>query len=282
MATQQQKQNAAFIDAQVPLVKDKDLAQAKSHLKHAKIAHDTSAPVIDKSVHIGQNNHKDLLKEIQQPHHLEHAQVHDTSAPVIDKSVHIKENHHKELLQEIAEPHHLKHAETHDTSSPRIDPNTHIEVSGTVAAQKAIKENVNYVVDNVNYAKDVLVENAKWAKDVVVENVSYAKDKVVEGANTVIGNVQSNVNYAKDVVAENAQYAKERTVEGAQNAKETLKYNTNLAKNVVAQKAEDVKEGYRHYEKERELVNTKSSLKPTETNDKSAPVIQNDVHIKCE
>ena len=110
------------------LVQPKDLECAKSHLKHTQISHDSSKPIIDNSVHIKENHHKDLLQEIGQSHDLKHAETHDKSAPVIDKGIHIKEAPQKQVFAEISKPHDLKHVETSDKSKPVIPKDAHIEV----------------------------------------------------------------------------------------------------------------------------------------------------------
>jgi len=110
------------------LVQAKDLEDAKSHLKHTQISHDSSKPIIENSVHIKDNHHKELLHEIGQSHELKHAETYDKSAPVIDKGIQIKEAPQKQIFAEISKPHDLKHVETCDKSKPVIPKNVHIEV----------------------------------------------------------------------------------------------------------------------------------------------------------
>ena len=122
--TEEKKEECHTGDA---LVQAKDLEDAKSHLKHAE-TQDKSKPIIDSSVHIKENHHKDVLQEIGQSHDLKHVDTHDKSAPVIDKDVHIKEAPQKQVFAEISKPHELKHVETDDKSKPAIPKDVHIEV----------------------------------------------------------------------------------------------------------------------------------------------------------
>jgi len=116
VTAEQEKKDA---DDAAALVHAKDLEAAKSHLKHAE-TQDKSKPVIDSTVHIKENHHKDLLQEVTQPHELKHAETQDKSAPVIAKDIHIKEAPQKQVFAEITKPHDLKHVETDDKSKPAI------------------------------------------------------------------------------------------------------------------------------------------------------------------
>jgi flavodoxin len=112
-----------FVD---PLASPRDLKDAKSHLKHIE-TEDKSKPVIDKSVHIKENHHKELLSEIAQKHDLNHVvPSHDASKPLIDKDIHIKEAPQKRILSDITQHHQLKHVSMNDKSAPVIPKDVHI------------------------------------------------------------------------------------------------------------------------------------------------------------
>ncbi|EGG23934.1 actobindin [Cavenderia fasciculata] len=74
--------------------------QAGANLKKAETV-DKSGPVIDKDVHVKENNHGALLKELSTDHKLNKAETVDKSGPVIEKDVHVKENNRGALLGEI-------------------------------------------------------------------------------------------------------------------------------------------------------------------------------------
>jgi len=114
-----------FVDT---VASPRDLKDAKSHLRHARTV-DKSKPIIERDVHIKENNHQDLLVEIEQPHDLHHvATTHDASVPVIDKDIRIKEAPQKQVLSDIVQHHELKHIEMNDKSAPIIPNDVHIQM----------------------------------------------------------------------------------------------------------------------------------------------------------
>jgi hypothetical protein len=142
---------------------------------------------------------------------------------VIDKSIHINQNHHKDLLAEIQQPHDLKHTETHDTSAPVIDSDLHIHRSATLRLKENVAHAKDVIVENVEKAKEKLVENVQWAKEklgekahyaneVVTDNVVYAKEGLRESAGktkeTLVEGLKENAEAAKEKIAHNAAYAK--------------------------------------------------------------------------
>jgi hypothetical protein len=104
-----------------PLATPKDLALAKSHLKHVQ-TRDGSKPVIEKGVHILQNHHKVIFAEILKRRELNHVKIaRDASAPFLDKSLRIKESPQKKIFVDIREHHYqLRHVNTNDRSRPVI------------------------------------------------------------------------------------------------------------------------------------------------------------------
>jgi len=151
--------------------------------------------------------------------HLKHAEIHDTSAPLIEKDVHIQENHHKDLFVEIQQPHDLKHTETHDKSAPVIDSDIHLHKSATLRLKENVAHAKDVIVENVEKAKEKLVENVQWAKEkleetahnakeVVTENVVYAKESAGKTKETLAEGLKDNAEAAKEKMAHNAAYAK--------------------------------------------------------------------------
>jgi len=117
-STSDQKEFAQFVD---PLANPKDLALAKSKLKHVQ-TRDASKPVIEKGVHILQNHHKGIFSELRQHRELNHVKIaHDASAPFLDKSLKIKESPQKKIFVDIREHRYqLRHVFTNDKSKPVI------------------------------------------------------------------------------------------------------------------------------------------------------------------
>jgi hypothetical protein len=105
-----------------------DLEVVKSQLKHTQ-TRDSSFPVIEKDVHIFENQHKSLLAEIEQQHDLSHVETtHDASIPFIDKDIHIKEAPQIKVLEDVTQYHELKHVEMNDKSAPVIPEDVHIHI----------------------------------------------------------------------------------------------------------------------------------------------------------
>jgi len=132
---------------------NKEIVSDKPDLKHTEVAHDASAPQIEKDVKLREAPQKAVFADIGKDHQLKHTEVaHDASAPKIEKDVKIGEAPHKAVLAEVAagsqviahkklnkeivaDKADLKHVEVaHDASAPQIDK----DVKLREAPQKAV------------------------------------------------------------------------------------------------------------------------------------------------
>eukprot|EP01133_Synstelium_polycarpum_P012860 gene12860-15102_t len=80
-----------------------------------------------------------LFAEVQQGANLKPTETVDKSIPIIDNTVHIKQNDHSTLLKEVTSEHKLAHVETNDKSAPAIPSDVHIKPSVMPAVLNEIK-----------------------------------------------------------------------------------------------------------------------------------------------
>jgi len=139
--TADQKEFATFVD---PLANPKDLALAKSQLKHVQ-TRDNSKPVIEKDAHVIQNHHKALFAEIKQRPNLKHTKIaHNASSPFIVKDIKIKESPRKKIFVDIREHHYqLKPVNTNDRSFPRIQKDVHMKFNEKPASEGILTSALN-------------------------------------------------------------------------------------------------------------------------------------------
>jgi hypothetical protein len=162
------------------------------------------------------------MAEVHQPHHLKHTETQDKSAPLIDSSIHINQNNRKDLFREIQQPHQLKHTETHDTSAPVIDSDVHIHKTAKLRLKENVNWAKEKLVENVGYAKEKIAENMEYAKEKIASNVGIAKEGLKDSAHNAKEKVVENVEHAKEGLKENAEVAKEKLAHNATVAKVKL------------------------------------------------------------
>jgi len=77
---------------------------SETNLKHVDAVHDTSAPVIDKDVHVKKVDRKEILKAVEQPKALRDVDdfVRDRSAPNIDPEIKMKTSARPDVMKQIA------------------------------------------------------------------------------------------------------------------------------------------------------------------------------------
>jgi len=205
-------------------------------------------------------NPKDLLLAKSQ---LKHTQTIDKSKPIIDKDVRINQNHHKALFAEIKQGHDLKHVTIdHDASLPSIDKKFHLKE----APQKKLFADIklNKQLKHVTIAHDAskpFIERDIHIKETPSKKVLDAGKETVKTAFTT----------AKQV----AHALGEKTQQVAHALEEKVGY-----KLTPSEPKEEFVKFVDPLASPRDLEEVKSHLKPAQTQDKSKPVIENDVHIK--
>jgi len=195
---------------------------------------------------------------------LKHAQTQDKSKPVIEKGVRINQNHHKALFAEIKQRHDLKHVETtHDTSLPFIENDVHIEENHRKDLFAEIKQQHDLKHVKTHDASSPFIE-----KDVHIKESPQKK---------VLDAGKETLNTALSTAKQVAHTIGEKTQQVAHALEEKVGYK--LSSSDYIQKEEFIK-FVDPLASPRDLEEVKSHLKPAQTQDKSKPVIENDVHIK--
>jgi len=77
---------------------------SETNLKHVSEVHDSSAPVIEKDVHVKKVDRKEILKGVEEPQKLREVDdfVRDRSAPVIDPELKMKSSNRPDVMKQIA------------------------------------------------------------------------------------------------------------------------------------------------------------------------------------
>jgi hypothetical protein len=195
--------------------------------------------------------------------HLKHTQTIDKSKPVIDKDVRINQNHHKALFADIKQRHDLKHVKiSHDASKPFLDKDMHIKE----APQKKLFADIrqNHQLKHVKISHDASLPFIP--KDIHIKETPQKK---------VLDAGKETFNTALSTAKQVAYTLGEKTQQVAHALEEKVGYKLTPSE----QKEEFVK-FVDPIASPRDLEEVKSHLKPAQTQDKSKPVIENDVHIK--
>jgi len=213
----------------------KDLALVRAHLKHVQ-TRDASKPMIEKDVHIKENNHKALFAEIKQRHDLNHVETRDASSPFLDKSLHMKESPQKKIFVDIREHNYqLKPVQTKDRSVPFIPRNIHIEqtlpvIPSTgdilVAGKEKLSSAINTAKQVTSQAAYTLGEKTTQAAYTLGEKTSQAAynlgEKTSQAAQQMTHTIGEKTSQAAYTLGEKTSQAAHTLGEKTQQAAQTL------------------------------------------------------------
>jgi len=301
---QKDEEFVKFVDL---LATPKDLQLVKAHLKHVQ-TRDNSKPVIGNDVHIKNNHHGALFAQIRQRPNLKHVEKpRDASAPFLDKKMHIKESPQKKLFVDIREHHYqLRPVETKDKSLPFIPRDAHIEKSipaipSTSEIFEAGKEKLSSAINTAKQVTYNIGEKTQQTAKTIGEKTSQAAHTLGEKTTQAAQTLGEKTTQAAQTLGEKTQQAAQTIGEKTTQAAHTIGEKTQQAAQTIGEKTSQAthsledKIGYKFTPGEqnkgefvkfvdpvanpKELENTKSHLKHTQTRDKSKPVIEN-VHIK--
>jgi len=256
--SEQKEEFVKFVD---PIASPRDLEEVKSHLKPAQ-TQDKSKPVIENDVHIKENHHKDLLAEIGLKHDLNHVKTtHDASLPLIDKDIHIKETTQKKVLDAGKEK-----LNTAITTAKQVAYTIGEQVAQTLEEKVGYKLTPSEKEDEGEFVKFVDPLASPRDLEVVKSNLKHAQTR--DKSKPIIDrNVHIKENHHKDLFVE---------IEKSHDLHHVKA--TRDASSPVIDKGVHIKEAPQ--KAVLSDITQHHQLKHVAMNDKSAPVIPRDVHIK--